>query len=236
MNRRKLLLLAAAFWGAVLDGAMAGPTPTPDYKDYVDPRSLSYTREYTNTSCGFKITIPRELTGFGNAPFGNHGIFIPLSKDKNCGSIEIFNGYNATFSKSAGAHAGGFTRVGKKSKDVKNWKLLSDKPDRIQGFPAYRVEYSYTSGKSGTEMRCVDIFFMTSVDKKGNLISPSRTAGQLKMDFKAGYEDADEGSDGDCLAYSWILSFKAKGSEFTNKKKLFEKVLSTLKLIKPSDK
>jgi|SRR5579859_4127178 len=230
-----ILFLAFILWNFYFPAfAAVTPTPTPDEEEYVDPRSVSYSGDYVNEGCGFKFTIPKELEGFGNAPFGNHGIYLPFCKDQDCGGIEIFKSFNATFDLSPGDDAGSMTRIQKNDPNKKEWKLLSEKPDQINGCPAWRVESSYTSLSNNARMKVINIFFLDSLDKQGNHMAPPQTNSQMEVDFEAAFgEKTPKVDDRKPPNYAWILSLVAKESEFAQKKKIFDSVLSGLKFIKP---
>ena len=237
MYKSILLLLSLFFCGINPATMMAGPTPTPTpgLDDYVNPEDLKYSGVYEDSYCGFKVTIPKGLEGAGNAPFGHHGIFIPFCKGRDCGGVEIFKGFNSTETVSPGEDAGGMMKVEKEDKDHLNWELLSAKPAEFHSLPVYRVEYRYTSLKTGVKMKCLNLFLLTSSDALGAPTAPPQSEEQMNKDFQAAFENKTRKDMRTPPAYEWMLTLTVEESKFAVKMKIYESVISGLKFFKPTE-
>jgi len=236
MSKRVILLLTLVLGNFLPALTQAGPTATPTIEEEVaEPKDLKPSGVYEDLYCGFQITIPRALVGIGNAPFGHHGIFIPFCKEKVCGGIEIYTGFNSTETVSPGEDAGGMVKINKENTDISDWELLSQGPTKFNGLPAYRVKYRYTVRKTGAKMKCIDLFFLTSLDDKGNPVAPPQSEKQMKKDFMDAFDDKTQRDKRPTPSHAWMLTLTAEETGFADKEKLYDAVLSGFKLFKPTE-
>jgi len=162
-----------------------------------------------SSSYGFRLVIPRGHQAVPSAVLGDHGVIISLGAEgsKAVGTMEFYGAFNALFYRTPEDAADAHVAWLREHAAQQAATVLSTKQTAVRGIRGVRVVTTYRKAESRLEMVSDEIEMLRSREGGDRL--------------------------GDVPDYHYTFGLTAPASQYPAGKRLFERVLATVRFAEP---